>query len=268
MELQSKDTALLFKVTHSQPIEMGDFVSTMNALSVLFENYVKKHADSTEGRKAKLYVEKIEHGSIEFYMVESIMACALPFVENFNSIFEFAMNLKDWVTKAINGEDETKLSISDLKALKEIFAITSNDPKGETTFGPVDKNNPSYILNNCECTFNFWESNSAQNQIGKTIERKEQESPIEIIHKKQLMTIYQLRGDMDTNKGNRAKIDALCPKDLSVYFDTEDLKREILESIENPIRQAYVVDVIMQTINGKPASYKVMDLHEILPLDE
>ena len=178
MELQAKNTALLFKITHSEPIEIGDFVSTMHALSVLFENFVKENADSSEGRKAKLYVEKIEHGSIELYMVENIMACALPLLENFNSIYEFAMNLKDLVVNAINGKEDTKLSISELKALKDVFAITSNDPKGVTTFGPVDRNNPTFVLNNCNCTFNFGDSNSAQNQILKALKRKEKELPV------------------------------------------------------------------------------------------
>ena len=268
MELQTKDTALLFKITHTQPIEMADFVATMNAISSLFENFVKDNADSAEGRKAKLYVEKIEHGSIEFYLMEYIIACALPFIENFNSIFEFSKNLRELVKGAIEGKKETQLTIQELKALKDIFAINANDPKGETTFGPVDKRKPDVIINNYGCTFNFSDSNTAQNQINKAIERKEEKCPAEVIHEKQLMTIFQMRGDMETNKGNRAKVDALCQKDLTVYFDNEALKREILASIENPTRQAYVVDVIMQTINGKPTSYKVMALHEVIPLDD
>ena len=268
MELQSQDTALLFKITHSKPIEMADFIATMNAISSLFENFVKENADSAEGRKAKLYVEKIEHGSIDFYLIESIMACALPFMENFNSVFEFSKNLRRLVEGAIRGDKEARLSIAELKALKDIFAINANDPKGETTFGPVDMGNPTVIINNYACTFNFSESNTAQNQIAKTIERKELDTPAEIVHEKQLMTIFQLRSNMETDKGNRAKIDALCPRALSIYFDNDTLKREILASVENPTRQAYVVDVIMQTIDGKPVLYKVMALHEIIPLED
>ncbi len=268
MEIQSKDTALLFKITHSKPIEMADFVSTMNALSVLFESFVKEHADSTQGRKANLYIEKIQHGSIEFYMVESIMACALPFVENFNSIYEFAKNLKEWVTGAIDGDKETKLSISELKALRDVFAITANDPKGETTFGPVNKEHPNIILNNCSCTFNFASSNSAQNQITKSIDRKEKETPVETIHEKQLMTIFQMRGNMNTNAGNKAIIDTLSNKPLPVVFETDELKCQILNNDENPTKQAYLVDVVIQTIGGKPAAYKVMDLYEIIPLED
>lgn len=66
MELQPQDTALLFKVTHSKPIEMKDFVATMNSLAYLFEGYAKENADSTEGRKAKLYVEKIEQSGCKW----------------------------------------------------------------------------------------------------------------------------------------------------------------------------------------------------------
>ena len=266
MDILPQDTALLFKVTHSKPIEMKDFVATMNSLANLFEEFTKEHADSTEGRKAKLYVEKIEQGCIEMFLQEVVTACALPFMENINIIMEFAEYLGSLVHHAIKGDSETKLSISELKDLSGIFSINAADPNGKTEFGAVQRQKPNMIFNSC--TFNFGDSNVAQNQIKRTIEEKEQEIPLETVHERQLMTIYQMRGDMQTNIGNKAVIDILSRKPLSVVFETEELKRQILNNDENPTKKAFLVDVIIQTIGGKPTTYKVLALHDIVPLDD
>lgn len=265
MELQSKDTALLFKITHSKPIEMSDFVATISSLSTLFENFVKDNADSSDGRKAKLYVEKIEHGCIEFYLIETITAISIPFIENFNLVYEFAGHLANLVKNAIYGKNETKLTIPELKALRDVFSINAGDHNGKTEFGAIDRDYPGAIFN--KCTFNFMDSNAAQNQIKRAIEEKENELPDETIHKKQLMTIFQMRGDMSTNAGNKATIDTLANKPLSVVFDTDDLKMQILKNDENPTKKAFLVDVVVMTSNSKKVAYKVVALHEIIPLD-
>lgn len=266
MELQSKDTVLFFKVIHSKPIEIGDFVETMKSIQFLFEEFAQENADFPEVRKAKLYVEKIEHGSIEFFLAEVITATVLPFVENFNLIFEFSVYLKEIVSGAIRGRNDTKLSISELKALRGIFSMTANDAQGSTEFGAMKRNSQEGIFNNC--VFNFYEGNTAQNQLSREIENRQQDAPVEVVHKAQLMKIYQMRGDMKSSAGNMAIIDALCPRSLKVYFADDLIKKEILGSSENPTRQAYIVDVILQTIEGKPFSYKVVALHEVLPLEE
>ncbi len=266
MELESKDTALLFKVTHSRPIEMKDFVATMNALAFLFEGYARGNADSAEGRRAKLYVEKIEQGCIEVFLQEVITARALPFMENFNTILGFSEHLGKLVRDAISGSSEPRLSIPELRALYDLFAINVKDPKGTTEFGAIERGLPENIYNNC--TFNFYESNTDQNQVKHAVDRKEIESVNETVFERQLMTIFQMRGDMNTNAGNKAVIDSLCKRPLSVVFETDDLKRRILSHDENPTKLAYLVDVVIQTIGGRAVAFKVMALHDVVPLDE
>jgi hypothetical protein len=266
MELQSKDTALLFKVTHSKPIEMSDFVATMNSLECLFESYVKEHADSKQGKRARLYVEKIQHGSIEVFLTESVLATALPFIENFNSIVEFAGFLKTIVGNAIQGRKELKLSLSELKSLHDLFSIPANDPDGKVSFMAFDKSDVNISFNNC--TFNFGESNAAQNQICKAIDSIKEENSSETIHPRKVLTIHQMRSDMGTNAGNRGLIEELNSKPLPIVFETDDLKTRILHSSENPTLQAYFVDVVMQVSSGKPIAYKIVALHDIIPLED
>ena len=267
MEILPKDTALLIKITHSQPIEVKDFVATMNSIGNLFDDFCKENGDSADARKAKLYVEKIEHGSIEIFLTEAVTALALPYIENINLIMEFAGHIKNVIQYFTQGKgDKPKLTQRELKNYKDVFAITAGDNKGKTEIGAIETGNKENIFNNC--TFNYFESNAAQNQIERAEKELKDSEPSEKIYERQLMTIFQMRGNMGTDTGNRAIVDNLSSKSFPVVFETDELKREILNNDENPTKKGFLVDVIIQTIGGKPAVYKIIRLHEIISLDD
>lgn len=262
-----QDTAMLITITHSKPIEMSDLVNTLNGIGNTFDDYCKRNGDSSEGRKAKLYVEKIEHGSIDILLTEALTLGMLPLLENCNVIMEFAGYVKNVLGYFINGNgSKPELTRSELQHLKDSLSVVVHDNKGDISFGAVDRKNVNISFNDCNVT--YIQGNVAQNQINDAIEECERVRPSEKIHTSQLMQIRQLRSDMESNSGNRARIDALCKRDLPVYFDTPELKRIILASVENPTLRAFMVDVVLQTIDNKPASYKVMHLHDVVPLEE
>lgn len=263
----NKANAILVHIEHSKPIEINEFTRSLSAIGSLFSSYVKKEGGSKEMAQAKLYVEKIEEGCIDIILVETITASLIPFAENVNTILDFSSYLKkiiEYFTKSTGPKPE--LDLQEAKDLKDVFAITSGDSKGTTSIGAMVKDNKGNVFNNC--TFNFNESNSAQNQIEKAIESYKQTSPAGDVYSRQLMTIYQMRSDMRTDCGNKAVIDAISRRKLGVVFETDGLKEQILHSDENPTKKAFLVDVIVQTSGGKPAAYKVMALHDVVDLEE
>jgi CRISPR/Cas system-associated protein Cas5 (RAMP superfamily) len=86
-------------------------------------------------------------------------------------------------------------------------------------------------------------------------------------YSRQLMTIYQLRSDMGNDIGNKAVIEGISKKRIAVVFETDELKEKILHSDSNPVKQAFLVDVEVQTVNEKIAAYKVLSLHDIIELE-
>lgn len=56
-----------------------------------------------------------------------------------------------------------------------------------------------------------------------------------------------------------------CP--LGLAFDADELRDKILRSNDNPIKKGYVVGVIVQTFSGKPAAYKILNLHDVIALE-
>lgn len=265
--LSPKDTALLVHIEYSKPIEVNDFVATIGSIRSLYTSFVKKNAECQEMVNAKLYVEKIEKGSIDIHFCELASAALIPFIENTNTILDFAQHIKDVVSFFVSGKgEEPKFSVADLKALHGLFSVTAHDRESSTSIGAINKTKNGNIYNNC--TFNYTDSNSAQNQVA----RREQEiaKPIETedIRKNQLMTIHQMVGDMSLDKGNKAVIDAISTRKVGLLFEDDEIKHAILHMDGNPTKKAFYVDISLMYANGKLAAYKVMKLHDIIDIED
>lgn len=86
------------------------------------------------------------------------------------------------------------------------------------------------------------------------------------VHLRQLMTIFQFKIDDGEDCGNMAIIDSISPNPLFLLFESDGLKKEILQSHFNPLNRAYFVDVVIMTANGIPTAYKIVGLHEKIRL--
>ena len=86
------------------------------------------------------------------------------------------------------------------------------------------------------------------------------------VHLRQLMTIFQFKIDDGEDCRNMAIIDSISPNPLFLLFESDDLKKEILQSNFNPLNRAYFVDVVIMTANGIPTAYKIVGLHEKIRL--
>ena len=266
MEQKNNVDAILFHIERSKPIEISEFVTSLNAIGNLFSLFAKKNGDCKEAAKSKLYVEKIEEGCIDIILCEIASAGILPFIENMNIILEFSSYIKnvlDFFTKGVGLKPA--LDLNECKNFKDLALVTAGDNNGITTIGAINKGDKSNIYYNC--TFNFQEGNSAQNQLEKEIKSIKSVQPVTDMYSRQLMTIYQMRSDMETDKGNMAVIDAISKNKMAVVFETDELKEMILHSDSNPTKKAYLVDVVLLTVNGKIAAYKVMALHDVIDLE-
>lgn len=257
---------MLFHIEHSQPIEIGDFVRTLNAVSGLFDDFVGVNGGCEDMAKAKLYVEKVEKGSIDIFLCEAASSALIPFADNVNTIIEFAKHIKGIVEYYANGRGEKPdLSARQLKNTHDLFTINAKDIKGKTSICAVDKNDCGNVFHDCQ--FNYFSSNSGQNVAERDmLELKSGEEAN--TYKRQLMKIYQVRSDMANGTGNKAIIDAISSKKINLCFGSDELKAKILKSDNNPIKKVFLVDVVAQTVSGRLAAYKVIALHDIMDFEE
>lgn len=267
MKNQEKEVnALLIHIEHSKPIEINEFTTTLNAVGNLFSMFAQEKGECKELSQAKLYVEKIEQGCIDIFLTETVTAGLIPFFENMNIILDFSLYLKNIMEYFTEGKgEEPNLKVQEAKNLSNMLDIVTGNNNVEMKVGAIDKGNKKYILNNC--TINFLGGNSAQNQLEKRIYKLKEIQQSDEIYTRQLMTIYQMRSDMSSDTGNKAVIDAISNKKLGVVFETDELKERILNSEYNPTKKAFLVDVELLTVGGKPAAYKVLALHDVIDLD-
>lgn len=259
------ENVLRIHIKHSQPIEISDFTKTMNGVSGLFSSFAQRNGKSKEEVNAKLYVSRIQQGSIDIHLIEIATAGIIPFMENSNLILDFAKHIKSIYDYYVKGESSRpELSISDLRNIHDLVSVPSNDRKGTMSVQVINGDVDNIIYNGC--TFNNTDSNSSQNQVDKEIEQLKKVQSSDDVWERQLMTIYQVRKD-GTLAGNKGVIDAISDKRLGLLFESDELEDKILHSEDNPLRKAYYVDVMILTANGKPAAYKVMELHDVIDLD-
>ncbi|MCM1452894.1 MAG: hypothetical protein NC102_11595 [Clostridium sp.] len=255
--LQPNETALLVKFDYEQPIEITDFVMTLAAVNKLYHSYTLEKGQFIEKRDCKLYVEKIEKNSIDVVMVAA--ACLQQALENANLVFDFAGHLKKSIEHFTLGKGECpKLDIEQMRALKDVFSVSAHNPTAVTSIGAVNVKHIENLYSNC--VFNFPESNSSQNQISDIVREMRRSSEEEGLHRGVSMVVEQMRGNQETNTGNKAVIDEIFPsRPLPLLFADPDTKAHVLHSEANPTKRVYVVDVKVEHVGGHVV-YKVLRL--------
>lgn len=257
-----QDTALLVHIEHVKPIEVNDFVSSLNALNGLYSSFMRKRgAKSTD---AKLYVEKIQQGSIDIHLCELASVGLIPFLENVNSILDFAGHMKNIIDYFAKGKgDKPSLDINEYKNLSKLMDVVVADRETVVSIGAIAKENAQVFQN---CTFNFLEGHGVKNQSEFFVDNSK-ELQSDNIYKRVLMQIFQIR-NAETKKGNKAIIDEIVEgKPVPLLFASDELRDVILFSDTNPTRKLFQVDVKVQRSSVGISAYTVMELHDVVDME-
>ena len=86
--------------------------------------------------------------------------------------------------------------------------------------------------------------------------------PTNQILRDEILTLHQVRGDTKSKSGDRGVIESISKTPVKLWFSSEDIKKGILESPDNPFQRVFVVDVEVKTADSKPALYKVLALKD------
>ncbi len=73
---------------------------------------------------------------------------------------------------------------------------------------------------------------------------------------------WQARNDIAGHAGDKAKIESIYDGPVKTTFQDDNIKAAMLLDEPHPFKKAFVVDVVVETIEGKPMLYKVTRLHE------
>lgn len=57
-------------------------------------------------------------------------------------------------------------------------------------------------------------------------------------------------------------IESIHPGAVKAVFANDNIRRSMLLGTENPFTHAYIVDVSVETVRGKPALYRILNVHD------
>ena len=246
---------LTIDLKNTKPVELVDFTNSLNGLADEYKRFSALR-DPEFHEDIRLYIERIETGSIIAKVIE-MMPYAMPFIGNANTIVEFCENLKnaiEWLKGSSNIQPDIERHT--LENISKVIEPVAKDGGAVLTIGNIESHaNVSITINNIE-------ANAVQNQARRLL--NEMRKPITGYHSNMVVYWYQARNDPNSQRGDRAVIEALWPNPVKTVFATESVKARMLFGTENPFSSAFVVDVQVQSIKDRPVLYTITNFVDIL----
>lgn len=251
---------LTVEIKNDAPVLLDDFTRSFGALADEYEIYISTRSPFEVTGDVKLYIREIRPGSIVADLIAQApvgVALALPWIKNAKTVVEFAKYLGtayEWLIGKT--KEKPSLSKQEFENLSTILDPVAKDSSAQVNISGNHNQTVVHVIN-----INSLEANAAQNTTRREIESLRE--PLTRQHEKVLMYFYQARDDMRSDKGDRARIESISAQPVKVAFVDEHLKERAFDVEHGPFRSAYVVDVSVETINGRPALYRITAIHDI-----
>ena len=257
------DLTLYVRIEYSEPVELSDFTKSMQGLSDDF----KLRQSSNPSEPTKLYICELQKGSI-VAILAPLLPLAGELLGNFDLVESYAQYFKkatDWLLGK-DGKPE-KMTQHQLNNISKILEPVVNDKGAQLNIGTINNLDGGQI--NITQTINHADAQSIRNEIRQEIEEikliamQELEDKMSGKHENVLMYWAQVAPNKTTDQ---AVIESIWPNPVKIIMPNE-IKKGIALDEAFPFSKAFLVDVIVETINGKPRLYKVTKYHEAIDKD-
>jgi hypothetical protein len=259
------DKRLEVVIQNVKPVVLTDLTLALLAVSQQFESFVEYELPPEQRISSELLVKEVRTGSIIFELV----AYAIPMAPLFwqgGSLLEWAKCAKDTLLY-LEGKIKSppkQLSKSDLKQWNNILEPIAKDNGSQMNM--IVHDGGTVVQ---QFVFNSEQANAAQNRIRREIGAIDE--PVDVTHRKRVMTWYQAKFDPESQTGNKAIIESISKKPLRVVFETNAIKDAMFHqgtSSSKPWHElAYIVDVQVQTVNEVPKVATIMMFYPELTFD-
>jgi hypothetical protein len=260
-----KDTKLTVEIHNSEPIEVGDFTESLLALGEEYKRVLARTGNADLAGESSLYITEIRNGSIIADFIPYAPAL-MPFMNDANTLICFAAYLKygysfllgrakDLKPEETQVAEKIELEIADYENLVKIVEPVAKDKASQYNVSVYVKGN---LVNNLQ--LNSIEASAAQNEAKRYIGESKQ--PKTGIQENVVIYWHQARNDPKSRAGDRAVVESIYPSPVRAIFISDGTKAQFLATKENPFRSAYLADVSVETIKGKPAVYKIIEIHD------
>lgn len=252
---------LEIRLRNKQPVSVADYATSLRAFEDEYRSFVAGEAGRGVSSDLSLFVSRLRSGSLISELV-ALAPLALPFVENANTILDFAAHLRrgyDYLLAKV--KSDSAVSPRTLQNLIDIAEPVAKDG------GSIM--NVSTIVNgdvHIHLKMVSKDANAAQNVARRIIQPPA--TALTGVRERVLLYLYQARSDVRSKAGDRAIIESISSSPVRLEFVNGEVKQQIVGGDDNPFRMAYIVDVEIGTVNGRPLLYKVLAVHGSLERPE
>lgn len=263
------------KLDVDQPIELGDFVSSLTSLGAEYDRFIRsQHPDSTPD--ATLYVKEVSHGSFIADLIPfavagwtattGVMGQVLT-AEQF--VRQYMGGLATYLKPGGRAPDVTRAVLKDWS---EQMAAVANNPGSKLELAVLEASGPDFEV---KTAFKFTTAEAQEIRTRVEEHRREIEHKSGVDHSRVTMTFT--RSDIRSSavgkrSGELVQIDSLSPRSLAVIYASaiaeEQIKHEIAEAEDNVFKKGFVVDVNVEMRNGNPIAYRITALHQVFDLPD
>lgn len=256
--MEKSKVGLSVKIENKRPVALTDLTLSLNCFADEYARFNETTGDDApKGQELQLFVREIRSGSI---ITELVAAApfALPFVEHAETVIEYAKHIQVALNFLLGNSDKKPDGVakSTYQNISSIVEPIAKDGGSMLVIGTINAEKDAVI----NITVNSVEANAIQNAAKREIAALKE--PEVGKREKVLMHWYQARNDPDSKTGDRAMIESIHRSPVKTIFADDEIKSRMLATDPNPFKLAFVVDVGIETISGKPALYKVLHLHE------
>ena len=247
-------------INNNTPVALTDLTMALLGVGQQFERFIENETNEQHAASSELFIKDVRSGSIIVELVAQAIP-VVPLLWQGGSLLEWVNHIKS-VIEWLNGKlvsPPKDLTKQDLKQWSNILEPVAKDHSSQMNF---TVSNGGRIINQIFITSE--QANAAQNQIKREIGKLEE--PDDHTLSKRVMVWYQSKFDSLSSTGDKAVIESISKAPIKVIFENNAVKKAMhLGDVRYPKQWhelAYIVDVKVQTVQGIPKVYIIINYYD------
>lgn len=248
---------LTVELLNAKPVDLIDLTTSLAALAQDFQEFSNESSQDPIPGNLKLFVREMRSGSI--------IADLMPMGEQISWVLDhkdilgaFVTHLTDMAEYFLGGIPVDPPSRQKAERFSQILDPVSKDSSAQYNIQASDS---AKVEIHNHFHVGFVEANAIQNSVRRLY--GPQVPALEIVRDR-LLTLEQVKNVASARTGDRGVIESIWPRAVKLQFLSEAAKQQVLSLTENPFQRIFLVDVEVQSSNGRPALYRIIEVKEVI----
>ncbi len=259
IELDFNDK-LQITINNTEPVVLTDLTMALLGVGQQFGRFIENETTQQHQAGSELFIKEVRSGSIVIELVAQVIPI-VPLLWQGGAMVEwvtYAKSIIEWLNGKLD-KPPKEVTKQDLKQWSNILEPVAKDHGSQLNF---TVSSGGHVVN--QFFINSEQANAAQNAIRREIGLLDE--PEDHTQRKRVMTWYQTKFDDTSQTGNKAVIESISKFPVKVIFENNAVKKALMAGdprFNKPWNElAYIVDVKVQTVQGAPKVYTVIDYYD------